>query len=635
MFQVILSQKRRSSIPRLKGSKIIPQSGNNQKHVKREEMKVKIDKETDVIRNNDTGQLTVRHDVETPQTEDEFERIYEEIVDINVDFDDKVLIDKIDDPDNLETSFEEIVHAYDENKTQSIKVDKVRSRIPLVKQRSLYDGEICKRIDRRSSLKDTVQDNNKAQDTKNKVTNNNKNKIKYTSPKAIEITEKKTEGNNKVENIEITPKDGEPLDKTFSKNTSCSEKASEDTVRVARPNFDEFIKRNQAKKDEQKDYSKNLNRRDVVELNIKPLNESLSYMPDSFKLVKSVENINEANKNESNEDVKKTPAVEQDIPEKRNSNSDVIQTERNKDGYKGIPVARGKVSNLISKIASNEKNVTITRPKDLSTTIPKKNSIMSKIAVFTGDKVHKNENKNQVKPKIPISTRKVEKIIENNADPPKKPIKDKENDLNNQVEATETSLNVPVELENEVLVVPKSVNLSEIDTTVPVSDNIYEDNSKNANNNRYEEEEEEETDTSKHMGEKNIEKDELNKTLLPEEQVTIEAYTPSVVEEKEDSNSNLEKLAGEKDNHIMIDTVNATIKPDLKIKRDEYKDVFKGKVSRIISRLDSHEERVTEIPKKEVEIPKKKSVSSRIAMFEVSLVSCKVIFACNIVDHIS
>lgn len=49
---------------------------------------------------------------------DEFDKIYEEIVDDpqkDVDIDDKVLAVKIDDPEKVETKFEEIIHAYDSN----------------------------------------------------------------------------------------------------------------------------------------------------------------------------------------------------------------------------------------------------------------------------------------------------------------------------------------------------------------------------------------------------------------------------------------------------------------------------------------------------------------------------------------
>lgn len=63
--------------------------------------------------------------------DDEFEKIYEDLIDEHFNFDDNLLGNKIDDPEVLEMKFEEMVHDYDENKIQPINVQEVRhSKIP-------------------------------------------------------------------------------------------------------------------------------------------------------------------------------------------------------------------------------------------------------------------------------------------------------------------------------------------------------------------------------------------------------------------------------------------------------------------------------------------------------------------------
>ncbi|CAH0599571.1 unnamed protein product [Chrysodeixis includens] len=70
-----------------------------------------------------------------PKTEDEFDKIYEEIVDNTVkDIDEKILEVKIEDTEVLESKFEEIIHAYDEDVNEKPTITKI-SKIPALRRR--------------------------------------------------------------------------------------------------------------------------------------------------------------------------------------------------------------------------------------------------------------------------------------------------------------------------------------------------------------------------------------------------------------------------------------------------------------------------------------------------------------------
>nr|XP_049703882.1 uncharacterized protein LOC110382948 [Helicoverpa armigera] len=70
-----------------------------------------------------------------PRVDDEFDKLYEEIVDNKQkDIDDKLLTVTIDDPDKIETKFEEIIHAYDEDEQERHTVTRI-SKIPALRRK--------------------------------------------------------------------------------------------------------------------------------------------------------------------------------------------------------------------------------------------------------------------------------------------------------------------------------------------------------------------------------------------------------------------------------------------------------------------------------------------------------------------
>ncbi|XP_045506124.1 GRIP and coiled-coil domain-containing protein-like [Colias croceus] len=87
----------------------------------------------------------------SPRTDEEFDKLFEEIV-VNQSADESPLIK---DPEKLDSKFEELIHAYDENKIEPISIDRVKTRIPMLKRKSEHEIDMSKYSERRrnASLK--------------------------------------------------------------------------------------------------------------------------------------------------------------------------------------------------------------------------------------------------------------------------------------------------------------------------------------------------------------------------------------------------------------------------------------------------------------------------------------------------
>ncbi|XP_047039460.1 titin-like isoform X2 [Helicoverpa zea] len=95
-----------------------------------------------------------------PRVDDEFDKLYEEIVDNKQkDIDDKLLTVTIEDPDKIETKFEEIIHAYDEDEQERHTVTRI-SKIPALRRK---DDEKPSRI---GALIDRAKEKSATSETK-------------------------------------------------------------------------------------------------------------------------------------------------------------------------------------------------------------------------------------------------------------------------------------------------------------------------------------------------------------------------------------------------------------------------------------------------------------------------------------
>lgn len=486
-----ISHKRRSSIPRLKGSKTAttvkePVSKNDQ-NVNSKETVHKINNE-----NNDNTDTTVE-----TKPEDEFDKIYEEIVDDQqTEVTTDMLIDSIEDPDELETSFEEIIHSYEEKPV-------VKSKIPLLKQKSLHDIKLPKKFDRRYSLKNgaVVEDN----------TFDNPLKVK--------------EGLRPIESTVDVSKDIKDDDiseskKVVTENEIIDEKVTnndmKESVKVATPSFENIVNNENREKHFMKPESLN-----------SPNSDNNSEIPCSTKMVKNVETVT-ITKGNSIDDIKK------DTPEES-------------EGYeirKELAVLRERLSKRIKKYDSMEPISDAQRVN-----IPER-------SISLDQRVYKETTK------VPSEKGKTEIDDKYNE-------KDSLIDIQNSIEkGLDISEQTKTEIDRKHNKIEQSIDIENKSEKGPIIE-IMEKQTK---------------DVPVHI------KD--NNTNNPDE--TIEILTSNDV-------NNFKKGVKEDDN--------------------EHSPVLRRNVCKIINRLESNDGVEVNNEKKDyvVPIPVKKSVSSRIAMFEVSL----------------
>ncbi|KAJ0169785.1 hypothetical protein K1T71_014391 [Dendrolimus kikuchii] len=133
----IEERKPKTKIPKLKFRQTVEKVKAEQIKAKESEdnesLKSKINRRSKVTTLSSKPIVTKRN---SALMDDEFEKIYEDLIDEHFNFDDK-LLGNIEDPEKLEMKFEEMIHDYEENKVQPINIDEVRqSRIPFRRRRS-------------------------------------------------------------------------------------------------------------------------------------------------------------------------------------------------------------------------------------------------------------------------------------------------------------------------------------------------------------------------------------------------------------------------------------------------------------------------------------------------------------------
>ncbi|XP_068625740.1 uncharacterized protein [Battus philenor] len=141
----LLSYSRKSSIPRLKDCKTTPP--------------------------NETS-THIKDDVSTSsKADDEFDKIFQEMSptdDTSLDF-----ISNIENVNQIESKFEEIIHNYEEKKTHPVNVEKVKqSKIPLLKRKSEHDIEIPA-----DKFKSTLKKSQSFDTTKTQTNNHNRTRL--------------------------------------------------------------------------------------------------------------------------------------------------------------------------------------------------------------------------------------------------------------------------------------------------------------------------------------------------------------------------------------------------------------------------------------------------------------------------
>ncbi|XP_045457201.1 putative uncharacterized protein DDB_G0271606 [Melitaea cinxia] len=181
-------KKIQSAIPRLKDTK---KAQNTQTEINKNQ---NDQKEQQQQQQQQQQQLVQRE--ESLKLDDEFDKLYEEIVEQDSSSSSIPTPVKFEELLKSDTQFEEIIHSYEDTKVQIV-TEKVKSKIPLLKRKSEVEIEVLP-TNRRSSLRKSLSSDDStskiALATKDKTTKViSNNKFKRSNSKSESNTENKSE----------------------------------------------------------------------------------------------------------------------------------------------------------------------------------------------------------------------------------------------------------------------------------------------------------------------------------------------------------------------------------------------------------------------------------------------------------
>ncbi|CAH2101277.1 unnamed protein product [Euphydryas editha] len=175
-------KKIQSAIPRLK----------DVKHAQNTQMELNKNKDQKDQKQQEQQQQSQRED--SPKLDDEFDKLYEEIVENDVSISSIPTPEKFEELLKGDIKFDEIIHSYEDTKVQTV-TEKIKSKIPLLKRKSELELEVQPQNTRRGSLKkrfsidDSTSKNAVA--TKDKTTKmSSENKIKRNNSISESYTKK-------------------------------------------------------------------------------------------------------------------------------------------------------------------------------------------------------------------------------------------------------------------------------------------------------------------------------------------------------------------------------------------------------------------------------------------------------------
>ncbi|XP_048485829.1 uncharacterized protein LOC105392607 isoform X2 [Plutella xylostella] len=364
---------RRSSIPRLK--KIVSKQNIDRK-------------ESNKDQNVENSEVEAK-----PKTEEEFDKLFEEIVknDENLEIDDSILPDTPMDDEKLLNSFEEIIHAYDDNKMQPIvfehkqEANKPRSKIPLSRKIS-HDApkKPPRRSDRRNSLK--VSSNADIDNAK----------IAYNKIKSEE------QDAPKIEEPQIDISNGFVINSSGSNEVSSIKEEYKTSPIELQENLNPIIKKEIISlKVEETEIAHEVQTETIPEYQSSIIEQSVDTLyRDEIKTIKE----------KQEELIISTEPQVKEIPKEENQTKD-IAINRKDSTEEDLPILKGKVSRIINRLHSREDIYDAKR--DSVNNLPNKRSLSSRIAIFEQHETPSKLN-TEIKPeKVPdIQICRKPKIIE-------------------------------------------------------------------------------------------------------------------------------------------------------------------------------------------------------------------------------
>ncbi|XP_072941173.1 uncharacterized protein [Epargyreus clarus] len=517
----------------------------------------------------------------SPRLDDEFERLYDDLVDEQDSDDTLSIASRIEDPVKLENTFEELIHAYEE-KAQSVTVEKVKgSKIPLLKRKSEQEIDVKAAVQNKSLSTNTATELVEKQSKIQSVTLN-KSPVRTLTKRVSEakMHESKAESFQSFKTVNIASKEE-------SFNVSQNIKTIED----AKNSITKDIKENVSE----------LKSTEVVSANegtITKIRESVKIATPTFDNLLT----NEAILSEFNKGSDKTMTHETKVVNTSQESHVYVQEVKHNTSTSVISNVKDINSGSIEHVTSATTNFNIdeTNQKELSITkfvtsksLEAKDSTTAKAhyehgtvkyttshSVETvGSKTESNKDKTQTIENVTTNIEGKDVINKNN---------DKE-----EVITINRDINITEEQDTTKTVGTKDVNDKEQITTTKTI----------------------ETQDSK-----------LKERTNDKEQITnVEHVTTNTIETKDSKNNEIfkeqstEKVTTTKSIDKSNDKLNEkdTLDKDIFENNEEDIIILKGKVSRIIRRIDSIDTDTKPAAKNlGDDVPKPKTVMSKIAMFE-------------------
>ncbi|CAG9789863.1 unnamed protein product [Diatraea saccharalis] len=379
---------------------------------------------------------------EPSPVEDEFDKIYDEAVTVPVSLDENILNTEIDDPVKIEHSFEEIIHAYDENVIPSKDVEKPKhSKIPMLKRKSQHEIEVPKSYGK-------INNNNipaerlKVQDVINRYSkiHNEETKPNNRIPTRTHIPKLSKDSNNCVENKNnyIVEEISSPMIYNVKEmdvsNSPIQHVITNSTPNVSYNTIDFF----EEKAPIYNEIVELLPVREISEVEIKSEQENASIKPVKVASIKEFNMVTENlmkntgysieyNMKDEEEDTERinisnvTNTFDNSVNTCDEVKEEIIVEQINLDYDKHDDdnldediLIKGKVSKMIRQLSSNLEHKDV-KPI-LDEDVPKPKSVLTKIAMFEQSSPSSTFPKTQTENKTPISS--VVRIDEENVHKP-------------------------------------------------------------------------------------------------------------------------------------------------------------------------------------------------------------------------
>ncbi|XP_046975508.1 serine-rich adhesin for platelets-like isoform X1 [Vanessa cardui] len=608
----------------------------------------------------------------SPKLDDEFDKLYEETVENDPFNNSRPVSEQFDELSKIETKFEEIIHSYEDNKVQQVATEKVKSKIPLLKRKSEQEIEVRPQ-NRRSSLKKSLS----IEDNKGKIPVATKEKAIKTDVETSKIIKSKalseSSTSTKSETVSTTKHRAETFTTQLSTTTKEVSVSSKDKVEIKQNTTTtpkDVSKTNIPVSQHTKEKLERKISNNTEKLSEQVTTERSTLLIDGKSVENEVDDIKSLKKNETQTEVKTTENISSKVSTSFSKSQSFDQSSYTTENISVKETTDDLKVTEISKINVEIQNVGTTEVKETIkvATLKYDNSLSaeSETILNNNKNILSNENtdeKGTLNENCDITIKEIKKetTVSSNATEIESTIENKkfiENYISQRLSHLDSNEHV-ANSNNDVKIEQNNAKEKEVTTTKIENESVKssKDNLNDSFTNNNNQLQQDLTITSSRLVKSLSINDNINKHNIAQETTTETIQVQNTQKEKDavliTKQENTEKtdktqvpvketeakqtINALEANHINTKD-NNTVNSEVKIKDNgndkksltnlssqvkniddlEEEDIIilKGKVNRIISRLDSREQQVI---KTEVDdIPKDVCVSSKIANFEKS-----------------